>query len=256
MGESHTDIKLATIRRQTNRGFVQLWENGPYWAVCNLGGNVPQDLGLFYCWGDIVGYVRRGGLFGRKWVTADHFERGFKFNSDTNELMPFNKSMLLQRRWVTDQYNLTSVRDAATVLWGDAWRTPQYEEFDKLARKCDWTEETVMGIRGARVRGRDKFSGESIFLPASGKAEGASSHKLIGKNGFYWASTGEDGDGVCRQETFFFKGGYNHGGAALSFMFEDYSGRPGVYCSVYYAWRNVGFVIRPVLNLPSEKDER
>ena len=260
MDSRETNSRLAAIRKQTQREFVQLWENGPYWSVCNLGGDRPQDFGLFYCWGDIVGYTRGGGLLGRKWVTADHLERGFKFNSDMNELMPFNKSMLLQKGWATERvgtrdYNLTGARDAATVLWGKAWRMPQYEEFNKLAKDCDWIEETVTGVRGARVSGRDKFSGRSIFLPAAGKADGTSSHKLVGENGFYWASTGHDGDGVCRQETFFFKGGYDHGGAALSFNF---SGFPvsGLNPSAYYAWRNVGFVIRPVLNLPSEEDER
>lgn len=261
MDERELSSRLAEIKKQTSREFVQLWENGPYWSVCNLGGNKPQDSGLFYCWGDIVGYMKGGGLLGRKWVTTDHLERGFKFNSDMNELMPFNKSMLLQRGWATErvgtrEYNLTSARDAATVLWGEAWRTPQYEEFYKLVNDCDWTEQTVMGVRGTRISGRAKFSGKSIFLPASGQAVGTSSHKYVGEDGYYWASTGHDGDGVYQPPSFFYRSGYNHGGAALHFSYDGWEGKPGVSRGAYYAYRNIGFVIRPVLNLPSEADER
>ena len=256
MDKQEIDSRLAAIRGQTTKSFVQLWENGPYWSECNLGGNMPQDFGLFYCWGDIVGYARRGGLLGCKWVTADNLERGFKFNSDMNELMPFNKSMLFQKGWVTELYNLTGVRDAATVLWGKCWRTPQYAEFDKLAKECVWTEESVMGVRGVRIRGEGRFTSASIFLPASGQALGTSSHKFVGENGYYWAATGEDGDGVYQQQTFFLRGGYNHGGGALSFSYGSWKGKPGISRGAYYAWRNVGFVIRPVLNLPSEEEER
>lgn len=172
-----------------------------------------------------------------------------------NELMPFNKSMLLERGWATEQYNLTSARDAATVLWGDAWRLPRIEEFDKLVKDCVWSEETVMGVRGARVRGKGTFSAASIFLPASGCADGNSSHKQIGEYGHYWASKGKDGDGVYQQETFFLRGGYNHGGSALHFSFKDFRGNPGISPGTSSSWRNAGFVIRPVLNLPSEEDE-
>ena len=34
---------------------VQLWENGPYFATCNVGANEPQGYGYFFWWGDTVG---------------------------------------------------------------------------------------------------------------------------------------------------------------------------------------------------------
>lgn len=42
-------------------GGVQLWENGPYWAECNVGASAPEDYGYYFWWGDTVGYTRSGG---------------------------------------------------------------------------------------------------------------------------------------------------------------------------------------------------
>ena len=44
-------------------GGVQLWENGPYWAECNVGATKPEEYGYYFWWGDTVGYPqssRRG----------------------------------------------------------------------------------------------------------------------------------------------------------------------------------------------------
>ena len=39
-------------------GGVQLWENGPYWAECNVGAARPEESGYYFWWGDTVGYTR------------------------------------------------------------------------------------------------------------------------------------------------------------------------------------------------------
>ena len=39
-------------------GGVQLWEDGPYWAECNVGATKPEEYGYFFWWGDTVGYKR------------------------------------------------------------------------------------------------------------------------------------------------------------------------------------------------------
>ena len=43
-------------------GGVQLWENGPYWAECNVGAAKPEDYGYYFWWGDTVGYTRSGAV--------------------------------------------------------------------------------------------------------------------------------------------------------------------------------------------------
>ena len=37
-------------------GGVQLWENGPCWADRNIGAAKPEGHGLYFWWGDTVGY--------------------------------------------------------------------------------------------------------------------------------------------------------------------------------------------------------
>ena len=44
-------------------GGVQLWENGPYWAECNVGASEPEECGYYFWWGDTVGYTRSGGTW-------------------------------------------------------------------------------------------------------------------------------------------------------------------------------------------------
>ena len=44
-------------------GGVQLWENGPYWAECNVGASKPEEYGYYFWWGDTVGYARSGGTW-------------------------------------------------------------------------------------------------------------------------------------------------------------------------------------------------
>ena len=37
---------------------IQLWENGPYWAECNVGASKPEEFGYYFWWGDTVGHIR------------------------------------------------------------------------------------------------------------------------------------------------------------------------------------------------------
>ena len=43
MDKQEIDSRLAAIRGQTTKSFVQLWENGPYWSECNLGAYVLRS---------------------------------------------------------------------------------------------------------------------------------------------------------------------------------------------------------------------
>ena len=40
---------------------VQLWENGPYWAECNVGASKPEEFGYYFWRGDAVGYSYNDG---------------------------------------------------------------------------------------------------------------------------------------------------------------------------------------------------
>ena len=44
-------------------GGVQLWENGPYWAECNVGAARPEESGYYFWWGDTL--VQSRGWHGK-----------------------------------------------------------------------------------------------------------------------------------------------------------------------------------------------
>ena len=43
-------------------GGVQLWENGPYWAECNVGASKPEEYGYYFWWGHRGLYAKRRDL--------------------------------------------------------------------------------------------------------------------------------------------------------------------------------------------------
>lgn len=134
----------------SNHEYVDLGlPSGTLWATCNIGSETPYDFGLYFRWGEPDTksskevFTRTGGLWNGK------------SNGE------------LSSEGVIDEYhNLTAKYDAATVLWGKDWKTPNEDEFKELVRYCtaQWT----------RLNMRDGYlftstiNSQTIFLPCSG----------------------------------------------------------------------------------------
>ncbi len=134
------------------------------WAPFNLGAISPDELGDKFAWSEIVpekeGYAYIRGL------------------QDEN-----GKPMYNERGNSLYEYSGMKKYDAATVFWGDGWRTPDKNEIFELVYSCGWTWENVSGRNGYRVTGKN---GNSIFLPINEKAvnwEGRSGSS-------YWSASG------------------------------------------------------------------
>lgn len=138
--------------------WVQLWENGPKFAVYNVGAenNKPEDFGGYYCWGS--SYDESKG-----W-------KGEYYNENDD--------------------NLPGDYDTATNLWGNNWRMPTIEEFRALKENCSRKDETVGGHTGHRFTGKGNYASNSIFLPNAGDYDntGLTDEGLS----FYWSSTYRD----------------------------------------------------------------
>lgn len=67
--------------------------------------------------------------------------------------------------FVGSDSDLTSENDAASVWWGDGWRTPSATECQELLDNCTITTEVRNGIKGDLFTGPN---GNSIFLPYAG----------------------------------------------------------------------------------------
>lgn len=161
---------------------VQLWEDGPYWAITNIGASSPEDPGLYFWWGDTVG----------------HSPSSFDFYAYNSAITTYFKSVAqLQSDGVTSAGTLTPSYDAAYVQWGDGWRIPTKQDMGDLSNKCDWIWTTQNGMNGYVVRGRGAYASNSIFLPAAGSCERTSRYNF-GSKGAYWLSQGPTGDDLSR----------------------------------------------------------
>ncbi|MBR3938673.1 MAG: hypothetical protein IKJ67_01685 [Bacteroidales bacterium] len=133
--------------------------SGTKWATCNVGANIPEELGNYYSWGEIT--------------TQRHS------TEDVNQM---------RSRYVYEISGNVNY-DAATANWGGSWRMPTKGEMEELLNNCIFTHIT-QGIRGLRITGPN---GNSIFLPAAGFVDGASGYHANNLGGcWYWSSTRDD----------------------------------------------------------------
>ncbi len=112
--------------------------------------------------------------------------------------------------------------DVVAESWGKGWRMPTVEEVYQLVATMTWTWTSEEGVYGYKVENPD--SGKSIFLPVAGYYNDAT-HAHAGAKGRYWTSAvGEEA--------------YN--AYSLDFTSDEYV--------MDQHGRNMGFVIRPVLD--------
>lgn len=166
-------------------GGVQLWENGPYWAECNVGAEKPEDYGYQFWWGDTVGYTNTGS----GWISVKD-GASISFSSSGTAASTYSKSTsaLQSAGYIDSTGNLAAAHDAATAHLGAPWRMPTYEELLALNNNCTSEWITTNGVNGRVVRGKGDYADRSIFLPAAGTGSG-SNLDYPGSYGFYWSST-------------------------------------------------------------------
>ena len=181
-------------------GGVQLWENGPYWAECNVGATKPEEYGYYFWWGDTVGYTRSGGTWtdgyyysGVTWVSSTGQQMGSSpFDYSTCPTYGKDNSQLQSAGYIDATGNLVAAHDAATAHLGAPWRMPTDAEFSALISNCTTTWITTNGVSGRLVTGKGSYANRSIFLPAAGYGYD-SSLDYSGSFGIYWSSTPNSG---------------------------------------------------------------
>ena len=177
------EARFAAVLKKHEHDRVQLWAGGPYWATRNIGAEKPEDYGLYFWWGDTVGYRREGDV----WVASDGSSRNFSFSQENKPTSGKDDATLRREGWTTPTGVLASAHDAAQAHWGGNWRMPTRQEISDLDNNCDWTWTTRNGVNGYVVRGRGGYASASIFLPATGFS-GETSLFGAGSYGFYWSS--------------------------------------------------------------------
>ena len=156
-----------------NHEYVDLGlPSGLRWATTNVGATNPEDYGDYYAWGEIA--TNKSTYDWENYTLANGSSTTFtKYNNSSSNGTVDNKT------------TLEAADDAATQIWGGAWRMPTLEELDELERKCTWTWTTLNGVNGHEVKATN---GNSIFLPAAGYC---ANDELLdaGSYGYYWSSS-------------------------------------------------------------------
>ncbi len=146
--------------------------SGTKWANMNVGATSPEGFGLYFAWGETVGYGSKtndGRAFdwgSYKWMaegksSADNIT---KYQTDDKN---FDADWYDEFEFIGDGKTILDMEDdAAHANWGGAWRMPTEAEMQELVDNTtsEWT--TLNGIRGRRFT--SKSNGNSIFLPAAG----------------------------------------------------------------------------------------
>lgn len=145
--------------------------SGTLWATTNLGGASANSYGDYFAWGEIT---TKDSYTWENYTLANGSSDAFTKYCDSSSYGT-----------VDNKTTLEATDDAATQLWGGAWRMPTIDEWDELLDKCDWTWTTLNGVKGYKVK---STNGNSIFLPAAG-CRGGDELDLAGSYGVYWSSS-------------------------------------------------------------------
>ena len=146
--------------------------SGTLWATCNVGASKPSDAGLYFQWGDTIGY------------TADQVGTGDgkKAFSWADYKWSVNGSSSNFSKYKTPGAILDLEDDAAHVNMGGDWHMPTPEQIQELINETDntWTTQ-------GRLFKSKKDDSKSIFVPAAGYAYYDSLHNE-GSEADVWSS--------------------------------------------------------------------
>ena len=159
--------------------FVDLGlSSGTKWMKCNIGATKETDYGLFFQWGDTVGYDEDSAAAHSTWSTCPG--NGGASSYDTSALSTWDTTNL------TDNVLNTSV-DAAYAHTNGKAKMPTQTQVQELINETnnEWT--TIDGVAGIKFTNKTDSS-KYIFIPAAGCFSGGS-RSYKGSSGYVWSSS-------------------------------------------------------------------
>ncbi len=181
----YTKAELESSQNTTHEAVDLGLTSGTLWATTNVGADNPQDIGLFFAWGDTEGHgsdTADGYMFSwenYKWGEVSGYDTFFtKYCSDSSRG---------KDGFVDGKFELDPEDDAAYVNWGNEWRMPSKQQLDELLNECTWTLATIGNMTGYEVEGPN---GNSIFLPTTGWRI----DDMLLEGGAYWSRSGTPDD--------------------------------------------------------------
>lgn len=148
--------------------------SGTLWATMNVGASKPSDAGLYFQWGDTVGY------------TADQVGKDKQFTWNDYKFS-INGSSSNFSKYTTTGATLDLEDDAAHVNMGGSWHMPTPTQIQELINGTTSTRTTQDGINGRLFKSETDPS-KFIFFPAAEFAWKGSVYDG-GGGGYAWSST-------------------------------------------------------------------
>ena len=150
--------------------------SGRLWADRNVGAESETDYGLYFQWGDTVGYTDTSHS---TWETCPGNDGKSTYNKKS--IKAWDTENLHK---VTGMKHSTKILnpevDAATVNMGDKWRTPTIEDCTELMTNTRYEYAVINGVKGGKFINKSDAS-KYIFLPFTGVAvEGYFEHQESG----------------------------------------------------------------------------
>ena len=143
--------------------------SGTKWAAQNVGARKPSDYGLYFQWGDTVGYTANQvgtGSGQKKFSWAD-----YKW---------YDTDKKVYTKYTTTGATLDLEDDAAHVNMGGDWHMPTPTQIQELTHNTTTAWTTSDGVSGMTFTST-KDTSKSIFIPAaSGPWEGLL--EMVGEN--------------------------------------------------------------------------
>ena len=199
--DTNAKVKVTLLAIKPKLGGVQLWKDGPFFAESNIGATNPEDYGLYFWWGDTVGY--EWDADNEVWVSEDGTKTCTFFEEEPPANTLYDKDPT-ELDYLDANGNLKSDYDAATVKLGAPWRMPTKEELDQLMDNCvvEWTGNwNNTGVAGVIVKGKGDYAANSVFFPAAGyvysywyRDEFCTDWEDVDECGLYWSSTQDQFD--------------------------------------------------------------
>lgn len=128
--------------------------SGTMWASCNIGAQVPEDIGDYYQWGALKPIDRTRD------VLNDPFSYRFYYTDRAHDSNKFSKYNETDGKRVLDLED-----DIAYCLYGEGWSIPSLKQNEELYDNTTITEENINGVPVLRYTAKN---GNSIIVPKSG----------------------------------------------------------------------------------------
>ena len=147
--------------------------SGKKWAKCNLGATSEEEVGLYYQWGDTIGYTFEQVGVDKQFTWSD-----YKYNSGSS----FNPTKYTSSDQKT-QFDLED--DAVYAALGGNWRIPTYKDFEELIANTTTEVTSISGIQGMKFNSKENSN--YLFFPFAGYARSGSLYD-VGSGFLCWSS--------------------------------------------------------------------